>query len=68
MWKKIGDPVDGAPLYIGVQTFLKQFHPDITTQYFEFLAQYLKSIINQCSGSAKYVFLFLFYLLAFFMT
>lgn len=53
MWKKIGDPVDGAPLYIGVQTFLKQFHPDITTQYFEYLAQYIKSIINNCS---KYVY------------
>lgn len=53
MWKKIGDPVDGAPLYIGVQTFLKQFHPDITTQYLEYLAQYIKSIINHCT---KYVF------------
>lgn len=52
MWKKIGDPVDGAPLYIGVQTFLKQFHPDITTQYLEYLAQYIKSIINHCT---KYV-------------
>lgn len=53
MWKKIGDPVDGAPLYIGVQTFLRQFHPDITTQYLEYLAQYFKSIISHCS---KYVF------------
>jgi len=53
MWKKIGDPVDGAPLYIGMQTFLKQFHPDLTTQYLEYLAQYIKSIINHCT---KYVF------------
>lgn len=56
MWKKIGDPVDGAPLYIGVQTFLKQFHPDITTQYFEYLGQYMKSIISNCT---KYVYIFL---------
>lgn len=53
MWKKVGDPVDGAPLYIGVQTFLKQFHPDITIQYLEYLAQYMKSIINHCT---KYVY------------
>ncbi|XP_001948165.2 WASH complex subunit 5 [Acyrthosiphon pisum] len=53
MWKKIGDPVDGAPLYIGVQTFLKQFHPDITTQYLEYLAQYIKSIINHCTKSIE---------------
>jgi len=59
MWKKIGDPVDGAPLYIGVQTFLKQFHPDITTQYLEYLAQYIKSIINHCT---KYVFITTLYL------
>lgn len=54
MWKKVGDPVDGGPLYIGVQTFLKQFHPDITKQYIEYLAQYIKSIINHCSN-CKYV-------------
>lgn len=57
MWKKIGDLVDGAPLYVGMQTFLKQFHSSVTLQYIEYLAQYFKSIINYCS---KYV-LYLFY-------
>lgn len=54
-WKKIGDPVDGAPLYIGVQSFLKQFHSDITIQYLKYQSEYIKSIIYYC---AKYVFFF----------
>jgi len=61
MWKKTGDPVDGAPLYIGVQTFLRQFHPDIITQYLEYLADYIKSIISHC---IKYVFFRFCYMLS----
>lgn len=53
MWKKIGDPVDGAPLYIGIQSFLKQFHPDIIIKYLEYLAEYFKLIAGNYT---KYVF------------
>ncbi|KAG1662783.1 WASH complex subunit 5 [Nymphon striatum] len=44
--KKSADPVDGLPFIIGTVTLLKQYHPDNTIQFVQYLGQYTKSMIE----------------------
>ena len=41
--KKIGDGVDAPPFIFGIMTILKQFHPNQTERYLQFLGQFVRS-------------------------
>lgn len=44
------DPIDGAPLVVGVITIFKQFHSSQTQQFIQYLAQYVNvTVSNECS-------------------
>lgn len=44
--KRIQDGIDGYPFVIGLQTVLKQFHPDCVEQFLKYLSQYTMSHIE----------------------
>jgi len=41
--KKVGDGVDAPPFIFGIMTLLKQFHPNQTERYLQFLGQFVRS-------------------------
>nr|CAD7567981.1 unnamed protein product [Timema californicum] len=43
--KKPQDPIDGVPFIVGIQTILKQFHPEVRNQYLLYMGQFIKSHI-----------------------
>ncbi|KAH9083252.1 hypothetical protein LEN26_021034 [Aphanomyces euteiches] len=46
--KRVGkNPVDGAPLVLGLSTIFKQFHPSFTEQFVSYLGQYVRSRISE---------------------
>lgn len=46
VWKKTGDPLDGVPFIIGLQTLFRQFHPEVREQFLTYMAQYVKSHVE----------------------
>lgn len=46
VWKKVGDPLDGIPFIVGLQTLFRQFHPEIRSQFLIYMAQFVKSHIE----------------------
>ncbi|XP_054285996.1 WASH complex subunit 5-like isoform X1 [Macrosteles quadrilineatus] len=54
IWKKAGEPLDGMPFIVGLQTLFRQFHPEIRDQFLVYMAQYVKSHIEATvTGSSK---------------
>ncbi|KAJ9583230.1 hypothetical protein L9F63_022420, partial [Diploptera punctata] len=53
--RKVQDPLDGAPFIVGVQTLLRQFHPEVRNQFLLYLGQYVKSYVEASisSGGGK---------------
>ncbi|CAG2056387.1 unnamed protein product [Timema podura] len=53
--KKPQDPIDGVPFIVGIQTILKQFHPEVRNQYLLYMGQFIKSHIafSLSSSSSK---------------
>ncbi|GLV32181.1 Strumpellin [Carabus blaptoides fortunei] len=47
--KRSQDQIDGFPFINGVQTVLKQFHPDCGKKFLEYLGQYVLSHIDSCT-------------------
>ncbi|RHY11218.1 hypothetical protein DYB36_005983 [Aphanomyces astaci] len=46
--KRVGtNPVDGAPLILGLSTIFKQFHPSYTEQFVSYVGQYVRSTISE---------------------
>ncbi|ETW08085.1 hypothetical protein, variant [Aphanomyces invadans] len=46
--KRVGtNPVDGAPLILGLSTIFKQFHPSYTEQFVSYIGQYVRSTISE---------------------
>jgi len=41
--RRVQDPLDGVPFVVGIQTLLRQFHPEIRNQFLLYLGQYVKS-------------------------
>ncbi|XP_047110859.1 LOW QUALITY PROTEIN: WASH complex subunit 5 [Schistocerca piceifrons] len=44
--KKSQEPLDGVPFVVGVQTVLRQFHPEIRNQFILYVSQYVKSYVE----------------------
>uniref|UniRef100_A0A1B6MUI7 WASH complex subunit strumpellin n=2 Tax=Graphocephala atropunctata TaxID=36148 RepID=A0A1B6MUI7_9HEMI len=54
VWKKVGEPLDGLPFVVGLQTLFRQFHPEIRGQFLVYMAQYIKSHLESAvSGAGK---------------
>jgi len=53
--RRVQDPLDGVPFIVGIQTLLRQFHPEIRNQFLLYLGQYVKSHMEAAisSGSGK---------------
>jgi len=47
--RKAADPVDWAPLVLGLLTLLKQFHSRYTEQFLALIGQFIRSIMEQCT-------------------
>ncbi|PSN50014.1 WASH complex subunit 5 [Blattella germanica] len=41
--RKAQDPLDGVPFIVGVQTLLRQFHPEVRNQFLLYMGQFIKS-------------------------
>ncbi|XP_067001738.2 WASH complex subunit 5 [Anabrus simplex] len=52
MSKKSQEPLDGVSFIVGIQTLLRQFHPEIRDTFLAYMAQYIKSHM-EASMSAK---------------
>uniref|UniRef100_A0A673MXU4 WASH complex subunit 5 n=1 Tax=Sinocyclocheilus rhinocerous TaxID=307959 RepID=A0A673MXU4_9TELE len=48
--RKAADPVDWAPLVLGLLTLLKQFHSRYTEQFLALIGQFIRSIMEQCTS------------------
>ena len=46
MSKKAGEPIDGLPFITGAITLLKQFHSSSTDQFFAYVGQYVRSLVD----------------------
>ncbi|KAJ8877566.1 hypothetical protein PR048_022021 [Dryococelus australis] len=46
--KKPQEPVDGVSFTVGIQTFLRQFHPEVRNQFLVYFSQYINSLIAAC--------------------
>ena len=44
--KRPQEPLDGIALVLGVQTLLRQFHPEVGKQFLLYISQYIKSHID----------------------
>lgn len=51
--RKATDTIDGAPLVAGIVTFLKQLHPTVTVDWFNYMGQFIRSTIFAAVGAAK---------------
>uniref|UniRef100_A0A673J3T9 WASH complex subunit 5 n=1 Tax=Sinocyclocheilus rhinocerous TaxID=307959 RepID=A0A673J3T9_9TELE len=47
--RKATDPVDWAPLVLGLLTLLKQFHSRYTEHFLALIGQFIRSIMEQCT-------------------
>lgn len=47
--KKAQEQIDGFPFTNGVQTVLRQFHPDCTETFLRYFGQYVLSHIDTCT-------------------
>uniref|UniRef100_A0A672SUU8 WASH complex subunit 5 n=1 Tax=Sinocyclocheilus grahami TaxID=75366 RepID=A0A672SUU8_SINGR len=48
--RKAADPVDWAPLVLGLLTLLKQFHSRYTEHFLALIGQFIRSIMEQCTS------------------
>uniref|UniRef100_A0A673J3R2 WASH complex subunit 5 n=1 Tax=Sinocyclocheilus rhinocerous TaxID=307959 RepID=A0A673J3R2_9TELE len=48
--RKATDPVDWAPLVLGLLTLLKQFHSRYTEHFLALIGQFIRSIMEQCTS------------------
>jgi WASH complex subunit strumpellin len=54
MWCKVkNDPLDEAPLVVGIITILKQFHFSVTQTYVSYAGQYIRGSVNFASTSKE---------------
>lgn len=44
--KRPQEPLDGIALVLGIQTLLKQFHPEVAKQFLLYISQFVKSHID----------------------
>ncbi|XP_075234737.1 WASH complex subunit 5-like isoform X1 [Lycorma delicatula] len=51
VWKKSGDPLDGIPFVVGLQTLFRHFHPEVRSQLLLYLGQYVNSFIEASISS-----------------
>lgn len=52
--KRPQDPLDGVALVLGVQTLLRQFHPEVTKQFLLYTSQFIKSHVDAVApGGSK---------------
>ncbi|XP_026140912.1 WASH complex subunit 5 [Carassius auratus] len=50
--RKAADPLDWAPLVLGLLTLLKQFHSRDTQHFLALIGQFIHSIMEQCTRYA----------------
>ncbi|XP_071441255.1 WASH complex subunit 5 isoform X2 [Hetaerina americana] len=50
MCRKSSDPLDGVPLVVGLQTLLRQFHPEVKQKFLAYIGQYIRSHLLATSG------------------
>ncbi|RZF38571.1 hypothetical protein LSTR_LSTR010904 [Laodelphax striatellus] len=46
VWKKTGEPLDGVPFIVGLQTLFRHFHPQVRSQLLLYLGQYVNSHVD----------------------
>lgn len=51
--KRPQEPLDGIALVLGIQTLLKQFHPEVSKQFLLYISQYVKSHIDAIAPSGS---------------
>ncbi|XP_039285304.1 WASH complex subunit 5-like [Nilaparvata lugens] len=55
VWKKTGEPLDGVPFVVGLQTLFRHLHPQVRSQLLLYLGQYVNSHINASVSSGNKV-------------
>jgi WASH complex subunit strumpellin len=51
--RKLGEPVDGAPLVAGLVTLLKQQHPAVTHDWLAYTALHVRAAVAAAAGAAR---------------
>lgn len=44
--KRSQEPLDGVALVVGIQSLLRQFHPEVAKQFLLYLSQFIKSHVD----------------------